>query len=146
MLKLSVTGDMANRLVLHSAEVCARSPQDSITSLVAHHTRLYVNWKIKTWSFRRVSLNSGSAHPTYLYLLLVALPSKSHYNWSTKPEPIVDCGCTRKLLVMKNRLIPLNLGGFPNKSDPLVTLGHPGKFLVTPGCPSPCNHSTQMIH
>ena len=69
MLKLSITGDTANRLVLHSAEVCALFPTRLDRLLCSSsHCMVYDNWKIKTWSFRRVFLTPvAPIPPTHNY-------------------------------------------------------------------------------
>ena len=70
MLKLSITGDTANRLVLHSAEVCALFPTRLDHLLCSSsHFMVYDNWKIETWFFRRVSLTPvAPIPPIHIYV------------------------------------------------------------------------------
>src|SRR3989337_4328847 len=62
--------------------------------------------------FRRVPLTTGrcSANPTVVLHLLAPSQPESQLR-STKPEPIVTCGCTGKLPGMKYSSVSLSLGG-----------------------------------
>ena len=127
MLKLSVTGDTANRLGWHSAKVAHFSPQDSTTSMIGRSRHSLSKMFL---------LNPRIGRYTYIILHLLAHPGRGHTNYSTKPEPILACGCTRKLLDMKTCLIPLSLGGrllvvhhhrFPMHA-PTILRHHPNQF------------------
>ena len=91
MLRLSVTGDTANRLGRNSAEVVHFSPQDSTTSMIGRSRHSLS---------KMFPLNPRIGRYTYIILHLLAHPGRGHTNYSTKPEPILACGCTCKLLDM----------------------------------------------
>ena len=120
MLKLSITGDTANRLGFNTLQRFAHiSPQDSIASLEI--LALPGIWEQDDWDivFRKCSpLNPRIGRYTYIILHLLAHPGRGHTNYSTKPEPILACGCTRKLLDMRIWLSSLSLGGRTTSGAP----------------------------
>ena len=63
---------------------------------------------------------------------------------STKPEPIVTCGCTGKLPGMKYSSVSLSLGEAFRKMSWRFSM-HPGQPLVSPGCPSTVLHPVVCI-
>ena len=110
MLKLSVTRDTANRLGFNTLQRFAHfSPQDSISSMIGRSRHSLS---------KMFPLNPRIGRYTYIILHLLAHPGRGHTNYSTKPEPILTCGCTRKLLDMRIRLISLSLGGRTTSGAP----------------------------
>lgn len=116
-------------------------PQDSTTSMIG---------RLRHSLSEALTLYSGqTVTPTFPYIFQ-STTKRGHTTYSTMPEPIMACGCTRKFLGMKNCTIPLSLGGIP-QGNHTGTLGSPwartgfsrcpGKPLGSPGCP---NHSTHM--
>ena len=73
-------------------------------------------------------LNPRIGRYTYIILHLLAHPGRGHTNYSTKPEPILACGCTRKLLDMRIRLISLSLSGRSIKKN-RQSLEYPGASI-----------------
>ena len=106
---MSVTGDTANRLGWHSAEVAHFSPQDSTTSMIGRSRHSLS---------KMFPLNPRIGRYTYIILHLLAHPGRGHTNYSTKPEPILACGCTCKLLDMRMRVMSLSLGGRTTSGAP----------------------------
>ena len=98
-LKLSVTGDTANRLDLHSAEVCTLYPQESFPPL-----SLRTAWCLKTGRTKQGLPKSSSGPLPVPIQSYRSSTSRSTVRpesrlGSTKPEPIMACGCTGKLPV-----------------------------------------------
>ena len=85
------------------------SPQDSTTSMIGRSRHSLS---------KMLPLNPRIGRYTYILLHLLAHPGRGHTNYSTKPEPILACGCTRKLLDMRIRLISLSLGGRTTSGAP----------------------------
>ena len=90
--------------------------------------------------FRRVPLTTVrcSSNPTVVLHLLAPSQPESQLR-STKPEPIVTCGCTGKLPGMKYSSVSLSLGEAFRKMSWRFSM-HPGHPLVSPGCPSTVLH------
>ena len=90
--------------------------------------------------FRRVTLTTVrcSSNPTVVLHLLAPSQPESQLR-STKPEPIVTCGCTGKLPGMKYSSVSLSLGEAFRKMSWRFSM-HPGHPLVSPGCPSTVLH------
>ena len=80
------------------------SPEDSTTSMIERSRH----------SLSKVfPLNPGqTGTPTFPYISQ-STTERGHTTYSTMPEPIKACGCTRKFLGMKYLMIPLSLGGGP---------------------------------
>ena len=60
---------------------------------------------------------------------------RGHTTYSTMPEPIMACGCTRKFLGMKYHMIPLSLGSGPRVITQVLR-DSLGQALVSPGAPN----------
>ena len=90
--------------------------------------------------FQRVPLTTVrcSSNPTVVLHLLAPSQPESQLR-STKPEPIVTCGCTGKLPGMKYSSVSLSLGEAFRKMSWRFSM-HPGHPLVSPGCPSTVLH------
>ena len=95
--------------------------------------------------FRRVPLTTVrcSSNPTVVLHLLAPSQPESQLR-STKPEPIVTCGCTGKLPGMKYSSVSLSLGEAFRKMSWRFSM-HPGHPLVSPGCPSTVLHPVVCI-
>ena len=124
---MSVTGDTANRLGWHSAEVAHFSPQDSTTSMIgrARHSLS-----------KMLPLNPRIGRYTYITLHLLAHPGWGHTNYSTKPEPILASGCTLMLLDMRIRLISLSLSGRSTSGAPP---------WISHACPTVLHHHSNQV-
>ena len=75
------------------------------------HYMVFEKRMTETQSFRSVSTLRWIGRYTYIILHLLAHPGRGHTNYSTKPEPVLACGFTRKLLDMRIRVISLSRGG-----------------------------------
>ena len=84
-----------------------------------------------------------SSNPTVVLHLLAPSQPESQLR-STKPEPIVTCGCTGKLPGMKYSSVSLSLGEAFRKMSWRFSM-HPGQPLVSPGCPSTVLHPVVCI-
>ena len=96
---LSVTGDTANRLGCYSAESCALYPQESFPPLCPRTA-----WCLKTGRTKQGLPKSSSGPLPVPIQSYRSSTSRSTVRpesrlGSTKPEPIMPCGCTGKLPV-----------------------------------------------
>ena len=131
---MSITGDTANHAQT-SPEVCALFP-----------TRLeyILGRRFETQSFWSINSLIWIDNTTYNPLHLLAPSQPESQLRSTKPEPIVTCGCTSKLPGMKYSSVSLSLGEAFRKMSWRFSM-HPGQPLVSPGCPSTVLHPVVCI-
>ena len=144
-LKLSVTGDTANRLGFNPLQRFVHFTR-KIRPL-SFHSR--TSGCLRTRWPKHGLPKSSSDHcpvpirPTVVLHLLVPSQPESQLR-STKPEPIVTCGCTGKLPGMKYSSVSLSLGEAFRKMSWRFSM-HPGQPLVSPGCPSTVLHPVVCI-
>ena len=145
MLKVPIPGDTANRLGPNPLKRFVHFTR-KIRSLF-YVLALQGVWEQddRNMVFRRVPLTTVrcSSNPTVVLHLLVPSQPESQLR-STKPEPIMTCGCTGKLPGVKYSSVSLSLGEAFRKMSWRFSM-HPGQPLVSPGCPSTVLHPVVCI-
>mgnify|MGYP007065322779 CR=1 FL=1 len=145
MLNLSGTGDTANRLGLNPLQRFVHFTRKIRSLFLRSRTSGCLRTRYRNMVFRRVPLTTVrcSSNPTVVLHLLAPSQPESQLR-STKPEPIVTCGCTGKLPGMKYSSVSLSLGEAFRKMSWRFSM-HPGHPLVAPGCPSTVLHPVVCI-